>query len=882
MKLKTAVKDYYGSHSEPELRTGLAAFLRRLGTRGAPVSHYACRGPLAGALAGFLKALGFEDGRDFEVAASAFDPAACSVQWLETGRAEALALELRNAGGSRWMDRMAADPRMTPDQASGGFADTGYGTAVSGPAPAGAQSSDAGHFVNRVADTTKGILEVLACLSPERETIAKVPNGAEAVRLAKAWAERALAPDGELPLVAPFPVLEAYYRFVLLDDPFEDPDLPDYVRNWGLQGKEAPLLTMASPEADAVFRVLREGEAAHFGCFSQAPNRAVADGSTECPMTGYAYRDAATARGVGLAGKTTVIGAFDAPLFYGEGPVAGGMDFLTPVRTAATRRREFWRYVEEVLSACYGGVASTGVISVGLGLALSNHSKAWDGTVWQENDPPGDEGAPGERLTAKFYALLSGGPLEGMGSCASDLSDEDAGVVPPAGGVGGTDPGSFGAEGFESAESALEWFLMTHGVPCQTAHTSVYASHRGTSKVSAEAKANLKAVRACAESASPASWAVLTSAEANRGLGMRDGEDYVGGSDYSATGRGAEGCFVSMSVPLALRLAYGSRDLPMKDWRGVGANMHTAGVVVSNVYSGITGAGAAFTLPPESPAGVTKWLASMAGDGAAAQVQTPGTPHRAVVVVETNVDAARYEAGTSMDELRGRLLTAFSQNILVRNRCALVPTDEFAASRRTAREYGTSSVHDNIVAGLGEFLDEVFRFGAFVRPVLYHGARVPDPRGAHMEPATLSTRRDSHGRLVLVFSVDAGAESLSYARAAFRYLEDLPLVDASVRRAAYEDRAACGLPADADPADPGTGVKYMHAYLLANDDSDQTGVCQPGSWDFPTCGAVGPEYRDAVLGYLAAGCRPQRAWYLQRCSLSNPDEEDRDDDENED
>ena len=879
MKLKTAVKDYYGSHPEPELRTGLAAFLRRLGTRGAPVSHYACRGPLAGALAGFLKALGFEDGKDFEVAASAFDPAACSVQWLETGRAEALALELRDAEGARCMDRMAADPRMTPDQASGGFADTGHGVAVPGPAPAEEPSSDARHFVNRVADATNGILEAVRLLSPERETIAKVPNGAEAVRLAKAWAERALAPGGNLPLVAPFPVLEAYYRFVLLDDPFDDPDLPDYIRNWSLQGKEAPLLTMSSLEADAVFRVLREGEVAHFGCFGQAPIHVVADESPECPMTGYAYRDAATARGVGLAGKTTVIGAFDAPLFYGEGPVAEGMDFLTPVRTATTRRREFWRYVEEVLYACYGGAASTGVLSVGLGLALSNHSEAWDGTVWQENDPPGDEGARGERLTAKFYALLSSGTLEGMGSCASEISEEEAGVAPP---VGEVDLRSFGNEGFESAESALEWFLMTHGVPCPTVHTSPWGSHRTTSKVSADARENLKAVRACAaKSEPPKLWAVLTSTEANRGLGMRDDLDYVGGSDYDVTGRGAEGCFASMSVPLALRLAYGSRDLPMKDWRGTGASRHTAGVVVSNVYSGITGDGAAFTLPPEDPAEVTKWLASMAGDGAAAQVQTPGTQHRAVMVVETNVDAARYEAGAGMDELRGRLLTAFSQNILVRNRCALAPTDEFAASRHTAtaREHGKSSMHDNIAAGLGEFGDAMFKFGASVRPALYHGARVPDPRGTHMEPVVLSTRRDSHGRLVLVFSVDAAADSLRYARAAFRYWEDLPLVDAAVRRAAYEDTAPRGLRADADPADPKTGVMYMHAYLLANDDFDQASVCQPGSWDFPTGGAVGPEYRDAVLGYLATGGRLPKTWYLQRCSLSNPDEEDCDDED---
>lgn len=873
MKLKTAVKDYYGSHPEPELRTGLAAFLRRLGTRGAPVSHYACRGPLAGALAGFLKALGFEDGRDFEVAASAFDPAACSVQWLETGRAEALALELHGVEGSRWMDRMAANPRMTPDHASGGFADTGHGVAVSDPAPAGAQSSDAGHFVNRVADTTGGILGAVRLLSPERETIAKVPNGAEAVRLAKAWAERALASGGALPLVAPFPVLEAYYRFVLLDNPFEDDVPPDYIKNWSLQGKEAPLLTMSSPEADAIFRVLREGEAAHFGCFGQAPIHVVADESPECPMTGYAYRKADTARGVGLAGKTSVIGAFDAPLFYGAGPAAGGMDFLTPVRTAATRRREFWSYVEEVLSACYGGVANTGVFSVGLGLALSNHSEAWDGTVWQEVYPPGDGGAPGERLTAKFYAILSDGELGGMEPCASTLSDEDAGVAPP---VGEVDLRSFGDEGFEPAESALEWFLMTHGVPCPTVHTHLYGSHRQTSKVYADARENLKAVRACAKSEPPELWAVLTSAAANRGLGVQGDQDYVGGSDYNVVARGAEGCFASMSVPLALRLAYGSRDLPMKAWRGAGAPRHEAGVVVSNVYSGITGEGAAFTLPPEDPAEVTKWLASMAGDGAAAQVQTPETPHRAVVVVETNVDAARYEAGAGMDELRGRLLTAFAQNILVRNRCALVPTDEFAASRRTttAREHGRSGMNDYIMAGIGEFASATFQSDASVRPALYHGARVPNTRGAHMEGVALTTRKDAHGRLVLVFSVDAAADSLSYARAAFRYLEDLPLVDASVRRAAYEDAAPRGLRTDADPADPKTGVMYMHAYLLVNDDPDSAGVCQLGSWDFPTAGAVGPEYRDAVLGYLAIGYPPPRAWYLQRCSLSNPAEED--------
>lgn len=815
MKLKSVVRSLLsdaGTGVGP--KTDLVAFLQRYSVAERPLAHYACRGSTTEVIRKLLLGLGMKERADFIVESSVLDPEFNQIRFPSTGKISELTANLVAAirGKESFFEALhvAVAGKRLPGALLDMLPDSESGIVV----PAAGQQNPR-HLAMRILKRTKALVPVIAkiCQQTPRDS-SRFRN----LRIALDTAEEFLAENYDLetgepltnnaPYILPVSVLEIYARLA-----------------GGLAGPQgtppgnALVFKTDTKVAMDLFRLVRIDEALVWKACLNAPlsylwntrHHPSAEGgeeTNEAPnlLKTYLFRGMDKVLAANLSNKAGVAVLGNALLIHDE----GGDDNVTPALCVANRT-DLWDYLVRIYAHAYG---------VSAGLSCQCHigvdrqvdcwadkdgicPDAWGYTQQLEDAWKTRVGGGGGSLIAEYAVFLGDDVSSSYSDVYSFLGErsrfqvkfKDDSVKPDF------------SRYLAKEELGWEWFAMTH-LDTTWTDPATLAAARGRHYSTEERAEVLKPLKDMAAEADPEALARLSSFTDNAArLSPRMLDD--GTPEYTPLSALWEGICVS------LRQAWSghSSDLELVPVEGYRPQR----LLLTNVYSGVwtdrspqmgssEDDGTEFPLPwtghthnmisvlsaledtEEDKAALTAALDRMCA-GSLEQVRfskrTEGSKRHYALIVETNIDAAKFLPNIDGALLGKRLGTVFLQTML-RGGCnpACAFDDSAMCDSAQMRVADFHSAMEGCVHRLmAAQLSSASRSGDFRLP---NG--VYNTTGPIAANLIVCSRMDARGRLIIIFS--CSGDPSTYGRMVYRWRCGAPVATATIMESLAEREGA--------------------------------------------------------------------------------------------
>lgn len=814
MKLKSVVKSLL---SDAEVgvgpKTDLVAFLQRYSVAERPLTHYACRGKTTEVIRKLLLGLGMKERTDFIVESSILDPEFNQIRFPSTGKISELIANLVAAtrGKESFFEALhvAIAGKRPPDALLDMLPDSESGIVV----PAAGQQNPR-HLAMRILKRTKALVPVIAkiCQQTPRDS-SRIKN----LRVALDTAEEFLAENYDLetgepltndaPYILPVSVLEIYAR---LAGGLAGPQ--------GTPPGDALVFKTDTKVAMDLFRLVRIDEALVWKACLNAPlsylwNTGLpsVEGGEETNETNkasnllktYLFRGMDKVITANLSNKAGVAVLGNALLIHDK----GGDDNVTPALCVANIA-DLWDYLVRIYALAYG---------VSAGLSCQCHigvdrqvdcwadkdgipPDAWHYTQKLENAWKTRVGSGGGSLIAEYAVFLGDDVSTSYSDVYSFLGGGSRFQVRFKDDSGKPDFSKY----LTKEELGWEWFAMTHLDTTWTDPVAL-AAVRVRHYITEERVEVLKPLKAMAARADPEALAKLSSfADNTARLSPRMLDD--GTPEYTPLSALWEGICVSLRQAWSGHSSY-LELVPVEGYR-------SSRLLLTNVYSGVwtdrspvmgspEDDGTEFPQPwtghthnmssalddtEEDKAALTAALDRMCA-GSLEQVRfskrTEGSKRHYALIVETNIDAAKFLLSIDRALLGKRLGTVFLQTMLRGGCNPACAFDDFAmrdsAQMRVADFH--SAMEGCVHRLMAAQLSSASRSGDFRLP---NG--VYDTTGPIAENLTVCSRMDARGRLIIIFS--CSGDPSTYGRMVYRWRCGAPVATATIMESLAEREGA--------------------------------------------------------------------------------------------
>ena len=850
-------------------KTDAVAFLRRFASNVRPLANYSCRGRTTKTIVRLLDNAGFENGKDYQVIASALDQEFNQIRWaVNTKKISALTKCLSTLVTTcpSYFDMMYV--RITRKQDVTDLLEKI--TEIDGTQILVRASVNENHIavklMKRTAQIVKEMQEPAFADQAAKETAKnfKLANAAAMGFIAENFTADGKPKSENSPYILPVSVLEVYARVTKKCDPHPI-------------GTGAYLFK-TSPAAIDLFRLARRRERIMWlACLNAPLSYLYSKGSNsdENTLKGYFFRGADAVTKANLEDKALLFIGGNAELINDS----AAEDNVTPA-LCTSNRGMFWQYVVELYRESYG-------FNVGLScqsrLAVNVKSSAWGGSnpycnlsscrsnstdvMKHENKWDWSTSTAMMAMYALFIAdHISDGYTDPIDFTAIHKAVK---VVP----VDESSKPKFDDTHLKKEELAYEWFAMTHldeAAGKQTNNDWCY--DRGSSSGLSAELANMQVFKRMIKGLNSKKMKRLSSCVDNEFLAPKETDDVPRYTPLSAMLDG-----VCISFRRLFNNNDGTTRPPMVVREG-----RSSDLLVTNVYSGVysdmspfvgsaedtgdvfpnpntasghtTDIGSCLGDTTEEREAFTKFLDRLVSGDTMEQVRfakrTEGTLRRHVMLIETNIDAKAFFERVASQKLAECIGTLFIQSIILgySNPTCAFGTSELEYSAANTR-YNWHEVMMDRASGAWSKSTKT-------------SSSIRLPSGTYSTSAdfgghvNVTSRCDSFGRLVLILTVDG--DIATYSKFVYRYRCCFPMETSRVKAALFTGFNDYEIAMVGDSWNSRVLAIRAVESALRRDAYDYH-----GEYDYSENKlSLGPMFRTPIAAVFSAETAPVRSWFV--------------------